>query len=385
MEGTDSRFSAAARRGLDIERAAGTSIVPTAGLATLHKGDPCFPTPPHIVKAAHDAVEQGFTHYPPPLGDTELRDELAELMSRQAVGDYTRDQVLVTTGASEAIYCALSAFLDPGDEVLLFDPSYSGYAPVVRQAGGEPIFVGMTADFRLDRAKLAAAVTERTRLIVINNPINPTGVVLSRQELESLADVADDAGLLVLADEVYDHLVFGPAFVSTLAIPRLSDRLLYVNSFSKTYAMTGWRLGWLATPADLFLGPETIHRNCVGSVHWPTQRAGVVALRSNQNAVREMHDGYKLRRDTLLEGLRGTPGLAIIPPEGAFYAFVRFSLGEITSAALAQRLLREGVAVRSGTEYGAAGEGHLRIAYSADLEDIRIGAERIHRVFEELS
>ena len=384
--GATIRFSLAATRGMDLERAAGTSVVPAKGLAALNKGDPCFETPVHIVEAADRALRAGFTHYPPPLGDGELREQLASLVSARSTRTYTRDEVMVTVGASEASYCALTAFLNPGDEALLFDPSYSAYAPVVRQAGAEARFVGMTPDFRPDLDQLRSAVTSRTRMIVINNPVNPTGVVFSRSELEGLARVAVDADLLVVTDEVYDHLVFEGEFVSALQIPELADRLIYINSFSKTYAMTGWRLGWLAAPTALLAGPETMHRNCTGTVNWAAQRAGLAALTSSQEAVREMCEGYNLRRMSLLEGLQGTPGLTVIPPEGAFYVFARFDIGgEHTSASITRRLLTEGVAVRSGTEYGAAGENHLRIAYSASLDDIRRGTERIHRVFEELS
>jgi aspartate aminotransferase len=380
------RLSAAARRAFDLERWAGNAAVDRPDWVGLHQGDPCFPTPPHIVEAAFRAVAEGFTRYPPPQGDPALRAALAERAQRVSVSSHHAEDVLVTAGATEAIYCALTAYLEPGDDVLLFDPSYSLYAPIVRQIGGRPVFVQMTDDFRVDRELLEQAVTDRTRMIVVNNPVNPTGTVFDRAELQTIADVARTADALVLADEVYDQLVFDGAFVSTLELPDLADRLLYVNSFSKTYAMTGWRLAWLTGTKALVLGPHIVHRNCVGTVNWPTQRAGLAAIEGPQDVVTEMVDGYRARRDVLLEGLSGIPGLEVVPPQGAFYAFVRFPRQAGLTSELAAQLLRDvGVGVRSGTEYGRAGEGYLRLSFAATLDEVGSGAARMREVFGELA
>jgi aspartate aminotransferase len=195
------------------------------------------------------------------------------------------------------------------------------------------------------------------------------------------------ADLLVIADEVYDHLIFGnTTFTSTIEHPDLVERTLYVNSFSKTYAMTGWRIGYLAAPQALIDGPATIHLNCVNSVHWPTQRAALAALTRAQDEVSRMVEAYAVRRQLLLDGLTGIPGLTVVEPQGAFYVFARFTgMLPLTSAEVTRRLLERGVAIRGGSEYGPAGEGHLRITFAADLPDIEEGVRRIRRVLSDLA
>ncbi len=378
--------SQAALRGRNVERLLGIDIPPDESIARLHVGDPCFATPPHIVDAATAAMTKGYTHYPPSHGDPELRIAVAKHASLRAGRRIDATDVLVTAGATEAIYCALTAVLDPGDEVILFDPSYSLYAAIVDQIGALPVFVAMTQDMRPDLDRLHRAVSDKTRLVVINNPVNPTGVVFTERELSAIAEIAVTRDLLVLADEIYDELVFAQAFSSCLAMPELADRLLYVNGFSKTYAMTGWRLGYLIAPAALFQPVYVIHTNCASVVSWPAQRAGLAALQGPREPIDEMIAGYLARREDMLLGLAGTPGLRLTRPEGAFYLYVGFSFDTpMRSADLAKLLLAEGVAVRSGTEYGPSGEGYLRLCYSATFDDIREGTQRLHRVFEHLS
>jgi aspartate aminotransferase len=321
------------------------------------------------------------------MGDTQLREVLADQLSQCAARRYTPDEVIITAGATEALYAALTAYLDPGDQALLFDPSYSLYAAIIRQAGAEPVFVPMEDGFRVDGERLRQAITPRTRLLVYSHPVNPTGVVFSAEELDAIAQVAVAADLLVIADEVYDHLIFGnTTFTSTIEHPDLVERTLYVNSFSKTYAMTGWRIGYLAAPQALIDGPATIHLNCVNSVHWPTQRAALAAVTRAQDEVSRMVEAYAVRRQLLLDGLTGIPGLTVVEPQGAFYVFARFTgMLPLTSAEVTRRLLERGVAIRGGSEYGPAGEGHLRITFAADLPDIEEGVRRIRRVLSDLA
>jgi aspartate aminotransferase len=223
-------------------------------------------------------------------------------------------------------------------------------------------------------------------MIIVNNPVNPTGTVFTRDELQTVADIAVKADALVLADEVYDRLVYEGDFVSMLELPDLADRLLYVNSFSKTYAMTGWRLGWFAAPGPLSVGAQVIHRNCVGTVNWPTQRGGLAAVTGPQDMVAEMRNGYRERRDMLLEGLNDIPGLDPVPAQGTFFAWAGFpSETGLTSEQVAQRMREAGVGLRSGTEYGAAGEGYIRLSYAADVADLESGAQRIREVFARLA
>ncbi|TMC99095.1 MAG: aminotransferase class I/II-fold pyridoxal phosphate-dependent enzyme [Chloroflexi bacterium] len=378
--------SQAALRGRNVERLLGIDIPPDESIARLHIGDPCFATPPHIVDAATAAMAEGYTHYPPSRGDPELRIAVAKHASLRAGRRIEATDVLITAGATEAIYCALTAVLDPGDEVILFDPSYSLYGAIVDQIGAVPVLVAMTPELRPDLDRLHRAVTDKTRLVVINNPVNPTGVVFTERELNAIAEIAVARDLLVLADEIYGELVFTQSFSTCLAMPELADRLLYVNGFSKTYAMTGWRLGYLIAPAELLPAAYVIHSNCASVVSWPAQRAGIAALQGRREPIDEMIAGYLARREDMLLGLAGTPGLTLTRPEGAFYLYVGFSFDTpIRSADLAKLLLAEGVAVRSGTEYGPSGEGHLRLSYSATFDDIRTGAQRLHRVFEHLS
>jgi len=378
--------SQAAQRGFSPERSAGIAVPPDPTIARLHFGDPCFATPRHIVDAAIAAMSEGYTHYPPSHGDPDLRTAVARRASRRAQRPIESTEVLVTAGSTAAIYCALTAILDPGDEVLLFDPSYSLYATILNQIGARPVYVAMTEQLRPDRDRLERAITNRTRLVIVNNPVNPTGVVFNGAELRAIGEIAVANDLLVLADEIYDELVFTGRFTSCLALPELSDRLLYVNGFSKTYAMTGWRLGYLIAHPDLLNAAHIIHSNSSAGVNWPTQRAGIAALEGPWEPITEMIAGYQLRRETLVQGLAGTPGLEPVLPEGAFYLYIGFNFATpIRSADLTKLLLAEGVAVRSGTEYGPAGEGYLRVSYSATLDDIRHGSERLHRVFQKMS
>jgi aspartate/methionine/tyrosine aminotransferase len=384
--GGSSRLSRAASRGFDRERWLANSLQARPGLAALHSGDPCFPTPQHIVEAVEKAVADGYTHYAPALGDSDLRKAIVDAMSSGSAHRYEPDEVLITVGASEAIYCTIAALLDPGDEVILFNPTYSLYAPIARQIGAKPVFVTMTPDFHVDPVELRSAITKRTRVLVVNNPANPTGVVFTKSDLAVIADVAQAYDLVVVADEVYDHLVFDGQFTSTKELPELADRLVYINSFSKTYAMTGWRLGWLAAPKDIVRGCEVIHRNCVTAVPWPTQRGALAALQGSQDAVELMIAGYRQRREILIAGLHDTPGLEIVGSQGTFFAFLRFRLRQrLKSSEFASHLFERGVAVRSGTEYGTAGEGHLRVCFSVDIPELQTGVDRIHRTFEELA
>jgi aspartate aminotransferase len=253
--------SQAAQRGFSPERSAGIAVPTDPNIARLHFGDPCFATPQHIVDAATKAMSDGYTHYPPSYGDPDLRTAIAKRASVRAARPIESSEVLVTAGSTAAIYCALTALLDPGDEVLMFDPSYSLYGAILNQIGARPVYVGMTQQLRPDRDRLEGAITERTRLVIINNPANPTGVVFNEAEVRAIGEVAVANDLLILADEIYDELVFTETFTSFLALPQLSDRLLYVNGFSKTYAMTGWRLGYLIASPKLLDAAHVIHSN----------------------------------------------------------------------------------------------------------------------------
>jgi aspartate aminotransferase len=377
------RRSRAAQRAADPQREAGVAITPAPHMAALHKGDPCFPTPQQICEAAIEAIEAGYTHYPPPLGDPELREAIAADLTRRSGRATTPGQVMVTAGAIGAIASALLAFLDEGDEALLPDPAYSAYAPLIRQAGALAVRVPLLPeDFTLDPEALEQAVTPRTKLVLLNNPANPTGVVYPRPQLEQLAETVLRHDLLIVCDEVYDRLTFGDAeFTSLLRLGQLADRTVYINSFSKTYAMTGWRIGYLAAPPGLLRGPSTVQMASSSGVNWPAQRAALSALREGQEPAEQMRAGYARRLAAMTDALRRIDGVTFPAPQGAFYVFAKFTTAErLTSRQLTQTLLEAGVAVRSGSEFGPGGEGYLRLSYSADIADIERGMATIAAV-----
>lgn len=377
-EGVVERRSPAAIRAVDPLRQAAVNAMPEAGLVALHKGDPCFPTPAPIAAAAAEAVREGFTHYPPPLGDRDLRAALAADVSARSGRAFETEDVVITHGAIGGLAVALLAYLGEGDEALLLDPSYSAYAPLIRQAGATPARVPPAAGFRLDAAALAAAVTPATKLLVLSNPVNPTGVVLRRGELEELARFLLDHDLLLVADEVYDRLLFdGVEFTSVLELPQIADRTIYANSFSKTYAMTGWRVGYIVAPQPLLLGPATLQANLTGGVSWPAQRAALAALRGGRPQIAEMIAGYAERRAALISGLRDLGDVEFPAPEGAFYVFARFAGDSRSSTAMTADFRRAGVLVRAGSEFGPSGEGYVRLSYSAEIADIELGLRRM--------
>lgn len=379
-------WSRAARQSVDRRRESSSDVPVGTGVAALHKGDPCFATPELIAEAADQAVRQGFTHYPPVLGDPELRGRIAEDLSARSTRTFTADHVVVTAGATGALAGVLRAYLDHGDEALIFDPTYSAYAPLIRQSGATVVRVPLRLPgFDLDAAALERAVSHRTKLLVLANPANPTGVVLSRQDMATIADFVVAHDLLLVADEVYHRIIFdGVPFHSALAHPELEDHLLYIDSFSKTFAMTGWRVGYIAGAPRLLAAPATLEHTTVHGVCWPAQRAALAAFDADAD-VATMVSGYAQRRTALIGAVRAL-GEAEFPwPDGAFYVFVRFGrLGDRPSEDVRRVLLSAGVAVRSGSEFGPGGEGYLRLSYSATAKDIKRGAEILGTMLDRL-
>lgn len=384
---TGDRRSGAARRAQDLQREASLGLAHD-GICALHIGEPCFGTPPAIVEAAHRAARDGYTRYPPPLGDHELREVIATGLTRLHGRAVSTDHVIITAGSTGAISATLLAYLEAGDEAVLLDPAYSAYAPLVRQAGAQPRRVPpRDGTFSLDCPALEAAITPRTKLLLLNNPVNPTGVVYSRSALAAVAEIASRHDLLVVADEVYDQLVYGGVrFTSVLDLPQLWERTIYINSFSKTYAMTGWRIGYLAAPTELLRGPATLHRASANGVNWPAQRAALAALGMDPAVVESMRAAYGERLRALTGALDEIPGVSYPAPQGAFYVFARFAqASSLSSAELTHALREAGVAVRSGSEFGPAGEGYVRLSYSSAFEDIEQGVTIIGKVLEQIA
>ena len=368
------------RAARELERHSRRSrTLPEGDVALLDAGDPDAPTAEHVRRALHEAVEAGATHYGHPFGDPDLRAALAARASATTGWPVAPGRVLVTHGASGGLGAAILATVDPGDRVLLQDPTYSLYADQVRVAGGLPVSVPTRPDFHLDAERLAAAAPG-ARMIVLCHPSNPTGVVHSRDELEAVAAIAERHDLLVLADEAYDAIIHPPTrFVSTLEIPALEPRLLYCQTLSKTYAMTGWRVGWVIAPEPLAAAVGRLHVTLHGPMNTAVQRAALAAVTGPDDATGEMLRTYARRRSHVIAALAAMPGVVCPPPEATFYAFLRYPQA-VDAVTMQARCLEGGVALRAGSEFGDGGERHLRLSYTAADDDLDRGLERLAAV-----
>ncbi|HEY8291544.1 MAG TPA: aminotransferase class I/II-fold pyridoxal phosphate-dependent enzyme, partial [Thermomicrobiales bacterium] len=337
----------------------------------------------YIQQALIEAIQQGYTHYADGQGDPQLRQALAERAAQISGYAIEPGQVVVTHGGSAALSAALLATINPGERVLLPEPTYSLYADLVQLVGAQPVFVPSTADFHLDFDAIAAAA-DGAKMIVLCHPCNPTGVVFRRDELESLGRIAAQFDLLVLSDEAYDHIVFDERpFVSTLAIEELRDRLIYCQTFSKTYAMTGWRVGYLIAPAPIATAAARMHRTINGPMNAAVQRAALAAVTTETDWPERMRREYEARRELVYELLAGCPGVAGNAPEGTFYAFIHYD-ADVPAQAVVAAAMERGVAIRGGTEYGPSGQNHIRIAFSSSRADLQEGVRRLRSLFAEI-
>ncbi|BAS26247.1 pyridoxal phosphate-dependent aminotransferase [Limnochorda pilosa] len=357
-------------------RAQGVAVIDLAG------GEPDCATPAHIVEAGHRAMQEGFTHYVGSRGIPELLEAIAEsLEARIGIRYDPRRQLIVTPGGKYALFSTLAGLLDGEDEVLVPEPAWVSYAPMVRLAGATPVPVRLDPEdgWRLTEARLTERLTSRSRIILLNTPNNPTGRVLTDQELEAVASIARRHDLLVISDEVYDRLVYdGRTHKSVLTLPGMAERTLLVNSFSKTYAMTGWRLGYLAGPEPAIPPILKVVQHSMTCAPSFVQRAGVVALRGPQEALGQMLETYAGRRRFVVEGLNAMPGISCSVPEGAFYAFFDVRETGMSSADFASRMLdRAAVALTPGAAFGEAGEGFVRLSFAAADENLHQALERM--------
>jgi aspartate aminotransferase len=351
------------------------------GLISLAIGDPDMPTPGHIVEALEVAIRSGYTHYADRPGDPELRSALAEHLSARFGRHVVFDEVLVTQGSSAGLASTMLASLNPGDRVLIPEPTYSLYADIARFAGAEPVFVGQTSNFHLDLDQIEAHASD-CKMVVICTPCNPTGAVYTRDELLNLGAICAKFGMLVLSDEAYDQIVFdGTEFASAMEIPALQEHLVYCQTFSKTYAMTGWRLGYVHADARIVAAANTVHQTFNGSLNAAVQRAALAALTGPMDWLSTIRRTYQRRRDLVVSALRDAPGLNLHPPEGTFYAFVGNDKG-LSASEMAHRVQDHGVLVRPGTEFGPSGEGFVRISFSVADEILVQGLERLRNALE---
>ncbi|MGI6666537.1 MAG: pyridoxal phosphate-dependent aminotransferase [Bacillota bacterium] len=348
----------------------------------LEIGDPDFPTPPHIVDAAHRAARDGFTHYTATAGTIETREAIAAKLCRDnGISCDPSSEVIVTVGAVGAIMSACMAVLNPGDEAIVTEPNWPNYLAQIMMAGAKPVLLPLreSLGFAPDLDELRARITPRTRMIIVNSPNNPCGSVLSRETLIGIGEIALRNNLVVVCDEVYEKILYdGNTHFSLASLPEYRDNVLTVNALSKTYAMTGWRVGYAAGPATIISAMAKVleaSASCVSSV---VQKAAVAALTGPQDVVSRMVEIYRRRRNMILEGLKEIPGIRTIAPGGAFYVFPNIACFGLKSFDFAMALLREArVAVVHGAGLGESGEGHVRIAFSAADDVI---AEALRRI-----
>jgi aspartate aminotransferase len=339
-------------------------------------GEPDFDTPEHIKKAAVEALYDNHTHYTPSSGLPALRAAIAEYAShfRNISPAWGPQNVVVGPGAKPVIWNTLSALLNPGDEFVYFDPAYPAYASCAsyHQAKIHAIPLLESRNWRMDLDELARRVSSKTKVVVINSPHNPTGGVLTKGDLETIAELAERHDFLVLADEIYSrNFYLGSEYVSIASLPGMRDRTIVVDGFSKAYAMTGWRLGYALVPEALAPTVTLFNNNTFSCVATFVQMAGIAALTGPDEPVLRMNEIFRARRDRLIAGLNEIPGVSCLVPEGAFYAFPNVSTITHDDRALAKFLLEEGgVACGGGSSFGAAGTGYLRFSYAASLEDI---------------
>ena len=345
-------------------------------LVSLAMGEPDFDTPEQVTEAAAAALRAGRTHYSPLMGETALREALSEKLQGIAGTPVSPSDVLITHGGTASLAAAILGNVNPGDRVVVPDPTYSLYADLISMAGGVVVPVPLAHDLHWDLDRLTAALAG-AKLFVFCNPSNPTGIVHQRGELEAIAAALEGTSTVVISDEAYADLDYtGRPFTSALAVDGLRDRTIYCQTFSKSYAMTGWRVGYLTGPAPLIRSAARIHNTVNGSVNTAVQDAALVAVQTCDADIARMRESYRQRREIMRTELAALPGLALSEPEGAFYQFPRYDL-DLPSADLVAKLREYGVAVRPGGEFGAHGEHHLRLSYAASEDAIKLGVARL--------
>lgn len=375
--GTESAFAVLARA-RELERQ-GRSVV------HLEIGQPDFPTPEHVIHAAGAAMERGETGYTPSAGIAEFREIVADELARTRGIDVVPDRVLIANGAKLLLFLTILAVCDPGDEVIYPDPGFPIYESAIRWAGAVPVPLRLhdELDFSFSLDELSDRLSERTKLVIVNSPNNPTGGVSSPGDLRGAAELILQTSAWVLSDEVYRRIVYGLEPASIASVPGMLERCVLLDGLSKTYAMTGWRCGYAAVPAALVDPLTRLITNSVSCVPAFVQAAGIAALTGPQDSVDTMVEEFHRRRDLVIAGLNALPGVSCRTPEGAFYAFPDVSGITIPSEELADRLLEEaGVALLAGGGFGAHGKRHLRISYANSRDQLELALDRIQAFLE---
>lgn len=354
---------------------------------SLGVGEPDFDTPWHIRDEGIYALERGRTFYTSNAGLKELKEEIARYLKRRVHVNYSADkEVIVTVGGSEAIDIAMRVMLNPGDEVLIPQPSYVSYEPCAVLADGVPVIIELKAEneFRLTKQELLRAITDKTKILVLPFPNNPTGAIMKQKDLEEIAEVILEKDLFVISDEIYSELTYEGEHVSIASLPGMRERTILINGFSKSYAMTGWRLGYACGPAEIIRQMIKIHQYAIMCAPTNSQYAGVEALRNGDEDVAVMRESYNQRRRFVVHTLREM-GLSCFEPYGAFYVFPCIQEFGMSSDEFATRFLEEEkVAVVPGTAFGACGEGFLRISYAYSLDNLKLALGRLANFVERL-
>ena len=346
----------------------------------LEIGEPDFDTPENIIDAATEALHKGFTHYGPSAGLPELRETIAQYVSKTRQINVSPDDVVVVPGGKPIIFFSLLALAEDGDEVIYPNPGFPIYESMINYVGAKavPIRLREELDFRLDVDELAGLINERTKLIILNSPQNPTGGVLEEKDIEAIADAIGDRDVMVLTDEIYSRLIFEGRHHSIMSIDGMKDRCILLDGFSKTYAMTGWRMGYGVMRTDLATQVARLMTNSNSCTASFSQVAGIEALRGSQASVDKMCAEFKTRREVMVAGLNEIKGFSCLLPKGAFYVFPNIKKTGWHSKKLADALLEEaGVAALSGTAFGDFGEGYLRFSVANSIENIEKALERI--------
>ena len=355
-------------------------------VTALTVGQPDFVTPWHIREAAIQSLERGHTYYTSNSGLPELRSEIARYMNRRFGLDYSAGEVLVTVGGSEAIDVAIRSLVNPGDEVIIPMPSFVCYEPIARMAGAVPVIINTKQEngFKLTADELRQAITPRTKVLVLPYPNNPTGAILERDELEKLAEVLRDTNIAILSDEIYAELTYGKTHVSIASIDGMRERTIIASGFSKAYAMTGWRLGYICAPAVWTKQMTKLHQYAIMCAPTVSQFAAIEALKNGDEDIAEMCAEYNRRRVFIAEGLERI-GLPVMIPEGAFYIYPYIGGFGLSSEEFCQRLLmEEKCAIVPGTAFGECGEGYARISYAYSVKHIEEALEKIERFINKL-
>ena len=353
----------------------------------LEIGEPDFDTPKNISDAAAKALGEGYTHYCNSQGIVPLRTEIAKEIGRTRGVTIDPNRVVVTPGAKPIMFYSILALLEEGDEAVYPNPAFPIYESMINFAGAKPVPIPLREelDFRFDIDELRSKITPHTKLIIINSPHNPTGGVLELDDIRAIADIAQEHDIIVLSDEVYEHIIYEGEPHSIASLPGMLDRTIILNGFSKTYAMTGWRLGYAVMPPELVDSIVGLIVNSVSCTATFIQHAGIEGLTGPQDSIASMVAEFKKRRDLIVDGLNAIPGISCLRPKGAFYVFPNIKKLGIDSSQLANYLLNEaGVAALSGTDFGKYGEGYLRLSYATSMENIKKALKKIEMAVAKL-